>query len=137
VEQWCELCFVEDYLGGGGAEGKIFGKDEVRQSRVVFPGKIAEQAPESGDVYAARFIGQGWMLISKPVNPAEQISRQGRALKHKRKKAVTEPRSASPYLTPAISGAVLCAARHRRRLYGQRSRCCRKVRVRHPSTRFR
>src|ERR1035441_644642 len=56
-----------------GAGREIPGKDEVRQCRVVFPGKFAEQAPKNGDIYAACFIGQRRMLISKAVNPAEQM----------------------------------------------------------------
>src|ERR1700692_4254580 len=58
-------------MAGTGRE--IPGKDEVRQCRVVFPGKIAEQAAKNADVYAACFIGQRGMLISKAVNPAKQM----------------------------------------------------------------
>jgi hypothetical protein len=40
---------------------------------MLLPGQLSEDAPESREVDAAGFIGQGRMLISKAANPTEQM----------------------------------------------------------------
>ena len=56
-----------------GPRRKILGKDEMGWRSVLLPGKLAEQAPESREVQAARFVGQGRMLISEAANPTEEM----------------------------------------------------------------
>ena len=60
---------TRDVLTVTGPRRKILGKDESGRRSVLLPGKLAEQAPESREVQAAGFVGQGRMLISEAANP--------------------------------------------------------------------
>jgi len=64
---------TRDVLTVSGASREILGKDEVGRGSMLLPGQLSEDAPESREVDATGFIGQGRMLISEAANPTEQM----------------------------------------------------------------
>jgi hypothetical protein len=77
VGQWGALVVVgaagETELAMERRRRKILGKDEPGLQRGVLGGQVAEKAPQADQVYAARAIGQGRVLLAQAAEPAEQM----------------------------------------------------------------